>query len=447
MMNEDQKLIFWDVLGGDASPETKTGEYEGDAALRNLKALKIFLVTHYSKLVAGKVKFVLFGRGPEIREAIQKALDEIKSRSDQAAFLSSQVEGFHMFQTEQPFHNTDFLQIVESEEQTPMGGKKPVPGTSMAKMFRLAEEQSPYAVFTAGSTAAQVAGSLKFRGTRGRPFISKNIMPGIEFGDNGAIPKPKIEDFTLMLTTLKEHAESDAEGPIMILPSDSFSPQEIQDQIQSTHGVCKFLDFDPLSEIGLNGSKHQPSVVLSDGFIGNLHLKFIELLYRQKSHFRTLSNQKTRDSIKSRIHRLEGSTQEGWKTPQSQGPFYILCNGTEDSKGTPELKELVKEIRNSGQKAVLVEPSFILENPDSIVYATPASKILADAFFEESLFWKAFFNPRRAWNLSQARKKSVAMAEILNLKKGTRVFAAHGAAPVEDTIKNLKTLLDMALSS
>jgi hypothetical protein len=421
--------IYLDLLGGDACEETELNDYEGDALPRNLEALEIFLKKDYGRLIAGKINLVLFGRESEIMAVVDKVRNGVLL----------------------PAEMLPTIDVVDCQKQTPMGSKKPARKSSMSVMFGQAKELAPNLIYTAGSTAAQVSGAAQFRDRElGKPFIAKRLIPGVEFGDNGAIVQPSPEDYVSMYNALRNHHDdSSKKSAVMLLPSDNMPPAVLKKLI-SEAGADRFIDFDPLSELGLNGRSQKPSEVLGDGFIGNLHLKFIELLYKAKVEIDELKDDAYRASIRERIKPLAGDNVNGWELPQNLPEcvgYGLLCNGTEDTKGTPQLKAFFKQMEAQGRTVKFVEPADIFSNPNLIVLATPASKQLADAFFVEGLGRKINRHPLRAIGLKRASRKSTAMAEIVNLKAGSpRVMAAHGEAPVAETAKNLSEMVNMVLT-
>jgi|GEM_PF-3789817 len=427
----EPRTIFIDMLGGDACEGTEREGYEGDALPRNLRALQDLIANDYDRILESGVRLVLFGRKKEIEAAIKRAVNRVVVNPTKSLNI----------------------EVTDCVEQTPMGSKRAVSGSSMQKMFTQAKVELPDFVYTAGSTTAEGAGALAFRekGVKQRPFIAKQLMPGVEFGDNGALANPTLEDYVMMAQVLSaRNGEHNRDPKLMILPSDYFDESEIREKLIEDLQVSSFVNFDPLTELGLFGQERQPSEVLADGFIGNLHLKFVELLYRERMGLFDLLQVSKREAVRNRVRPLEKST-EGekfeWRVPaglENEPRLGILCNGSEDAKGTDELKTMMGQL--DPDRFFYIEPKDLLSNPNLNVLATPASKALVDAFFDRSFLQAFLGNFRQGLKVRKASKQSTAMAEFVNLKDGSpRIMAAHGAAPVQDTIKNLRHLVDMAI--
>lgn len=426
-----QTTVLVDVLGGDPGDFTQNADhlYLGDASFRNLQAWRTFVRENQVTLAHSDVQFVLFGRAESIERATREALGEVLP---------------------------DWLEIVNVSEQTPMGNKKPKLGTSMAQMFQWAKNHGADLAYTAGSSAAQVMGARILPGPEeikqrdlGNPIISKEVIPGVYFGDNGALANPSLDDYQAMYRALRsQHLEAPA-SRVMILPSDRFTETEIKQAITTQNAGVAFMPFEPLTEIGLGREK--PTEVLADGFIGNLHLKLMELLYKDKSTWVNLWRRANRNAIVNRLYSLQSDdTAEGlvWELPADlpAGPIGVLCNGTEDTKGTQELKTLMNRLETEDRgRFRLVEPSDLLKQPNLPILATPASQKLVQAFLDQSIAKTMTSRPDKALAVWQARKTAVDVAEVINLATLTRVIAAHGAAPLESTIGNFRYLLGEAL--
>lgn len=419
--------IYIDMLGGDPNPNTK----EVDALSKNLRAFEEFFKREYARLVRHKISLVLFGRG----ETISAVVDKIHQN------------------TIAPNGERPVVNVVDCEAQVPMAAKRLVKDSSMEVMFSQAKRENPNMIYTAGSTAAEVMGAAKFRERNlGAPFIEKELLPGVWFSDNGALPKLKLEQYAMMDRVLSSNLEPECieDRRAMVLPSDDFSETEIQAYLQEQRAVNNFLDFDPLAEIGFAETSQRPDIVLADGFIGNLHLKFMELLYRERLGLWYLAKTQERQALRDQVQPLvKVETEKGfkWEIPAalaSVPQVGVLCNGGEETKGTPELKGMMKTLDKS--QFFYIEPKDLLAKPELPVVATPASKVLVDAFFDKSFLKTILRHPLRAQKVKAARKNVPAMAEITNLKEGApRVMAAHGRAEITDTVQNLSALVEMVI--
>lgn len=437
-IDHGRPTLFFDVLGGDSVAGTKkkhkkkSENYKGDAQPTNLAALEEVLESRATDIQASGVRIKLYGRAQEI----QAVLQEVRQRIQEQTQVSLDID------------------IVDCAHQTPMKSSDLVVGSSMDQMLTDAKDHRGVAL-SAGSTGALASGAvtkLRFDAHKGRPFIAKEIIEGVQFGDNGAIVKPKnAAVYQKMLNQLRECQEEERASRVMILPSDNFEIDEIKAALsESETPIEAFIDFCPEAEMGLHGLSKRPTEVLADGFIGNLHLKFIEALYKNKQGLKRLALiPGALEKVRSQFVSLN-KTEAGWSRPQSleidsESTYGILSNGTEKTKGTPELQAFRQEMKSEGYKWRFIEPKEVLENPEMTILTTPAGKILAQSFFQNSFLRFLLMHPIEAVKLWRAGKQSVATAEVMNLKGQVRVMAAHGEVEVKETVKTLNFLLDMLL--
>jgi len=472
-INLDSKdnWIAIDILGGDEDLETKTADYKGDAALRNLEAWKNFVIKNYTRLIQEKVGFVLVGRREEILRITQEALEELKVKEfNQHKYgnaSSSSMLNLTNSKIQDSSENLSFLQIVHCEQQAPMNGKNRKRGNSMEKIAKLQQEEKIVAGFSNGSTKDWMRYHMLLRKKElGRPFIAKELLRNIWFGDNGAIPHPQEEDYKNMFRTLKQ--EWQEKNPqkipkVSILPDDDLCEESIKNSIQKGGEI---IDFDPLAFLGLRGEK--PDIILANGFIGNIYLKCLEAFIKNPKQWFRLKP--SREKILNQLQVLEKisktsplvkgdlgdskSVEKNWEIPKEKieklgrKKFAILANGTESSKGTKELQTLFKKLKENypDQFIGFVEPEDLLckSKTDIVVFSTPASKKVVEGFLQESFLKLISSKPKEFLKVIKEIKKSISMAHLEHMdpEKSRDVCIGHGSAKVKATTKIFQYLFE-----
>lgn len=404
---EHRQWIAVDMLGGDGSP---------DARDRNLEAWLQFIKDHAVEVFQRRVGFVLAGDAQKMREETEAVFTD-KLRGGKLHDLPSMVT------------------YVQSEQQAPMDGKRDRSDNAMKLIASLQKDiPSIVASYSNGSTAANVIEHSKKLGRRidedrkMKPVITKELLPGVFFGDNGALVTHDAESYSDMYRTLRSTSGL-ADPTVMLLPDDDNEPDSIRDQIGS--GTV-FQDFDAWAFTGLRADDWSPEIMLANGFEGNVFLKLAEVFVKEK---RQLLSTRTRlQKIAGRVKALEFS-EEGWQIPEGiglEGSWGILSNGTEAGKGTKALNKLREE---SGMS--FVEPEDLVDNKHLKVLATPACVQMVESFADISL-WEKF---PRLYKLMKAAKKVSPIAHIEHLDGGD-AWVGHGSARVADTVKNFRALLE-----
>ncbi len=401
-LSSDVNYIAFDILGGDDG-----------AAERNLESVRRLLEDH-ARLERDKVGLILVGDRAKIKQEVG-----------------------------------NFIQIVHADKQAPMNGSGKERDNSMGVVAQLQRDCSEIvATYSNGSTKHNVSLSMLYlkrkkrnEKEKRRPTIIKELLPGVFFADNGAIPGTTRDDYKDTLQTLEEH---NGKKDVMVLPDDEYPDYFIKEYLG--HPKYNFIDFDALeflqSKNGVN--------ILANGFIGNVYLKLIEAFVKDKKG-QNLSR-KDLEEIRKRILQLEKDEEtNSWKIPDGinmEGiSCGILCNGVESKKGTPALQEFKKHLEGDesfeGDFRGFIEPEDLIAKPNIRVLATPACTELIESITQPSVLQEKF-NPlkwRKLIRLKEETKATAPIAEIEHLKNG-RAFVGHGEAKTEATIQNLEYLLD-----
>ncbi|HRK30028.1 MAG TPA: phosphate acyltransferase PlsX [Tepidisphaeraceae bacterium] len=262
-------------------------------------------------------------------------------------------------------------QVIEMDDP-PVDSIRSKPDSSIAVMCKLASKGEADAVISAGNTGACVAGSqLRMRLLPGvaRPGIAV-VLPTfhgpVVVCDVGAqvIAKPKyLQQFALMASAYS-HDLFDIENPRVALLSIG---EEDAKGTGTVKLARKLLRDEPLINFvgnieGKDVFKGICDVIVCDGFVGNILLKFTEGL--SEGIFQTMAAEMEQESaevfakfkgVAKRIWARHDWQEHGGAPLLGVGGISMICHGRSEAKAIRNAIRVARQLVNSGVNAKITD--------------------------------------------------------------------------------------------